>query len=389
MAEKRWAAGLNRFANEKERNRAILVGAMVLTVVLVVILAWAALLPFVLGLIVAYIVLPAVDFLDGHAPKWLQKRGASRPIAIVVVYLLVIGFIAGILAFFIPAISQQAKQAATAAPGYFRTIADWYEQTRQFLRYDGSDLWTRVPEQFRVSLEASFEEATQALVSGLQKGVGITLQAVFQTVSFVLGMIIVPFWLFYVLRDKESAVRAVYQFLPESLRDDVRCIVCIVDELLSAYVRGQLLLCLVVGGLATITCFAVGLDLALLLGTIAGILEVIPFLGPWLGAIPAVLVALAANPILALWVAIAFAAIQQVENIFLVPRITGSAVRFHPAVVMVLVVIGSELAGIWGVLMVVPLSAVLRDVYQYLYLRTTDRGATPEMALEALQARAI
>jgi len=389
MAEKRWAAGLDRFANEKERNRAVLVGAMVLLVALVVLLAWAALLPFVLGLIVAYILLPGVEFLDGHAPKWFRKRGASRPIAIAIVYLLAIGFVAGILAFFIPAISQQAKQAASAAPGYFQTITDWYEGIQAFLQYDGSDLWTRVPEEFRLSLEASFQDVVQSMVEGVQKGVGITLQAVFQTVSFALGMIIVPFWLFYVLNDKERAVRALYKFVPESLRDDVHCVVRIVDDLLSAYVRGQIVLCLVVGGLATITCFAVGLDLALLLGTIAGILEVIPILGPWLGAIPAVLVALAGNPISALWVAIAFAAIQQVENIFLVPRITGRAVRFHPAVVMVLVVIGSELAGVWGILMVVPLSAILRDVYQYLYLRTTDRGATPEMALQALQARTI
>jgi len=258
MAEKRWAVGLNRFANEKERNRAILVGAMVLLVALVVILAWAALLPFVLGLIVAYIVLPGVDFLDSHAPKWLKKRGASRPISIVIVYLLVIGFVAGILAFFIPAISQQAKQAAAATPGYFETITDWYEQIETFLRYDGSDVWTRVPEEFRLSLEASFQDIVQSAVGGVQKGVGITLQAVFQTVSFVLGMVIVPFWLFYVLNGKDRALCAFYRFVPESLRGDVHCVVRIVDDLLSAYVRGQIILCLVVGGLATITCFAVG-----------------------------------------------------------------------------------------------------------------------------------
>ena len=76
-------------------------------------------------------------------------------------------------------------------------------------------------------------------------------------------------------------------------------------------------------------------------------------------------------------------------NIFLVPRISGNAVRFHPAVVMVIVVIGAEVAGVWGLLLSVPLSAIVRDVFRYLYLRTTERGATPEAALEILRLTMI
>ena len=98
-----------------------------------------------------------------------------------------------------------------------------------------------------------------------------------------------------------------------------------------------------------------------------------------------ILVALVDRPILALWVAIAYLAIQQIENVLLVPRITGSAVRFHPAVVMVIVVVGAEIAGLWGILLGVPLAAIGRDVFRYLYLRTTERGETPEMALQYLR----
>jgi len=126
-----------------------------------------------------------------------------------------------------------------------------------------------------------------------------------------------------------------------------------------------------------------------LLGTLAGIFELIPILGPYLGAIPAVLIALMNRPTQAFWVALSFAAIQQFENVFLVPRIAGNAVRFHPAIVMVVVIVGSEVAGLWGMLLGVPVAAVIRDVFQYLYLRTTERGATPELALECLRARIL
>jgi len=72
-----------------------------------------------------------------------------------------------------------------------------------------------------------------------------------------------------------------------------------------------------------------------------------------------------------------------------VPRISGKAVRFHPAIVIILVLVGSEVAGIWGMLLAVPMAAIIRDVARYLYLRTTDKGATPEMAMETLRARSL
>ena len=149
------------------------------------------------------------------------------------------------------------------------------------------------------------------------------------------------------------------------------------------------MLCLLVGAMSTVALLLLGVDLALLLGTLAGVFELIPILGPYLGAIAPVLLALAKRPLLALWVALAFAAIQQIENTFLVPHISGSAVRFHPAVVMVIVVVASEVAGLWGMLLAVPVAAMARDVYRYLYLRTTERGATPEMALECLRASSL
>ena len=141
-----------------------------------------------------------------------------------------------------------------------------------------------------------------------------------------------------------------------------------------AYIRGQLLLCLLVGLMATSALLILRVDLAVLLGTFAGVFEIIPILGPYLGAIPAVLIALLKRPILALWVALAFFLIQQIENIFLVPRIAGRAVRFHPAVVMIIVVVGSQVAGLLGILVAVPVAAIIRDVFKYLYLRTSEQG---------------
>jgi len=368
----RWPQWLS---SPKDRYRAGLVLAMAVVVYVVVSAAWAALVPFFFGAIAAYILLPAVGFLDAHAPRVLQRWGLSRPLAILVVYLVCIGCVAGLLTVFIPTIIEQASLLVAAAPGLLSRLEG-------LLSHDLVEMLERVPPEIQQTVDANIQKAAGAVLDALQVGVGVTLRTLFQTVSFVFGMVIVPFWLFYVMKDIDRVREGFYALVPEVARDDVRCILAVIDQVLSAYVRGQVFLCFLVGCMSIIVLLIFGIREALLLGTLAGILEVVPYIGPVLGAVIPVVIALGDSPLRAVWVAVAFVAIQQVENIFLVPRISGHAVRFHPAAVMVIVVIGSEIAGIWGLLLAIPLTATVRDIFRYLYLRTTERGATPDMALE-------
>jgi predicted PurR-regulated permease PerM len=362
-----------------KRYRAVLVGLLLTLILVLFFTAWTALVPFFLGVFLAYLLLPIVNFFDSHAPKFLQRRRISRPLAIILVYILLLAVVAGVLAYFIPAVISQAKVFGDVAPGYFKRLQSLVED-------DLAAFLNNVPPDIRKLVDTNLERASGALLDGLQMGLEATFSALTQTISFIVGMVIVPFWLFYVLNDADKVRRGFYDLIPEAAREDVRCIISIIDGLLSSYVRGQLLLALLVGLMATIALLILGVDLALLLGTFAGIFEMIPILGPYLGAIPAILMALLNRPITAFWVAVTFFAIQQFENVFLVPRISGNAVRFHPALVMIVLVVGSEVAGLWGMLLALPLAAILRDVFRYLYLRTTERGATPEMALEFLRA---
>ncbi|MBC7236516.1 MAG: AI-2E family transporter [Chloroflexi bacterium] len=370
------------FSNPKLRLRALLIAVLLGLVLLLFSLAWTALLPFLVGLFIAYLLMPFVDFFDRRMPRFLRRWGMARPIAIVVVYIVTIGAVVGILSYFIPLVANQVRQLIDLAGSYIPRL-------EQLAAIDLDSYLERIPPNIRAAIDANIRQISTTLATAIQRGLTLTIRTVSQAISFVLGMIIIPFWLFYVLNDKAAVQRAFYQLVPEAVRKDVYYIGRIIDDLLSAYIRGQLLLCLLVGAMATVALAIIGVDLAIALGTFAGIFELIPVLGPYIGAIPAILIALLDQPIKALWTAVAFAAIQQIENIFLVPRISGNAVRFHPAVVMVIVVVGAQVAGIWGLLIGVPVAAIFRDVYQYLYLRTTERGATPEMAMETLRARIL
>ncbi|MGI6375900.1 MAG: AI-2E family transporter [Anaerolineae bacterium] len=362
------------------RIRLALISLVVIAVVWVVVAAWAALVPFIFGLLVAYILLPVVNWLDDHAPRFLRRRALARPLAIVLVYLVVIGIFVGMMSYFIPTVIEQGQGFGAAVPRYL-------EQLERLYLYDLPDFMERIPPEIGESINSNIQRAIDTLASAIQKGVGGTIRTLWNTVSFIIGVAIIPFWMYYVLNDNRRIKRGLYSIFPESAQADIRNIEHIVDGLLSSYLRGQLLLCLLVGSMATIVLLIFGVDMALLLGTFAAVFEIIPILGPYLGAIPAVLIVLLTNPLNAIWVALSFAAIQWIENTFMVPRISGDSVRLHPALVMILVVIASQLAGVVGMLFVVPLVAVLRDVVRYLLLRTTERGSTPALAMESLRAR--
>jgi len=365
--------------DSNRRTRTLLTLTILALLGWVVLSATTALVPFLLGALVAYILLPMVDFLDGHMPRFIRGRRFARSLSILIAYLFVIGLIVGIMSYFVPMVTSQAKTLGSQLPGLWR-------QVESLLAYDLDDLLAGISPQIQDTIRTNVEDALNSLVAAAQRGVLRTVTQLSATISFVIGMVIVPIWTFYVLHDNRYIARSFYESLPSAIREDAHCVLTIIDELLSAYLRGQLLVCFIVGLSATVVLLIFGIEMAVLLGTVAGVTEIIPVFGPYMGALAPVLIALIDRPIKALWIALAFFGIQQVESLFLTPRISGRAVRFHPAMVMIIVVVGAELAGIWGLILAVPLAAILRDVARYLYLRTSEQGVTPAMALETLRA---
>jgi len=364
------------------RNRVLLIGALALVIAAMLYVARAALFPYLFGLVVAYLVLPLVNWIDRRMPPRLQGRALSRPLAIVLVYSVGIVLVTGVIAFVVPVIGQQVE-------------ALW--ESRQVLAQNAYDLVTELLERYRRDVPANFQQALEEYLSGLpgkigevvQRGLGRTIGAVTSTISFVLGFIVVPFWLFYILNDQARVSAGLLSLIPERWEADVLNLLRIADDIFSAYIRGQLLLCLFVGGMATVGLTVAGVPYALVLGVVAGVFELIPFIGPLLGAVPGVIVAALVSWPKAGWAALVFFVIQQVENLLLVPRISGQSVRLHPALVMVVLVVGNEAAGLWGMLLAVPVTALIRDVFKYLYLRFSDQEVPPAEAIGRVRTEAM
>lgn len=340
--------------------------------------ARAALLPFFVGALLAYILLPPINWLDARIRLIVRKRRITRSLAVLIAYGLSILIIVGLLTVAIPLIATQLNVLGQALPGLARRV---YSAAPEIVQV-WLDRYNRaVPEELRLALERSVQDTLQSLLTALQAGAFRTVSVLFSTVSFVLGLLIVPLWMFYFMRDQPEIGAVFYRMVPPAYHEDVRSIRTLVDDVLSAYFRGQVILSFAVGIMSTLGLELLGIDFALLLGTISGLLETIPVLGPLLAAIPMILVALATAPSKLLWVILLAFAVQQIENYVLVPQITHGTVKLHPAMAMIVLVVGSAVGGVLGVLLSIPLAAVSRDIIRYAYLRLADEPLSPREAL--------
>ncbi|MCX6028776.1 MAG: AI-2E family transporter [Chloroflexi bacterium] len=365
----------------QRRNRLGLIAALVVILLVVLWAARGALFPYIFALVLAYLMLPAVNWLDRMLARPLKGARASRPLAIVLVYLLTIGLVVAFFSLVVPVVSRQFQVL-------WAHRDDLVAQTQQLAAQGLTWYQEAVPPNIQVQIADALRRAADTITSALQSGVIRTFSVLTSTVSFIIGMSVVPFWLFYLLNDSTKAQHGLLNLIPGRFRADFVNLLRITDGIFGAYLRGQLLLCVFIGVMATVGLMALGVQYSALLGLLAGMFEILPFIGPILGLVPAVIVAAIQSPLLGLWTLLLFLAIQQIENLFLVPRISGQAVQLHPAVIMVVLVVGNEVAGLWGMILVVPLAAIIRDLFKYLYLRFQDEPVTPREAMIRLGRRA-
>jgi len=341
--------------------------------------------PFVLGLALAYLLAPVIHPIERFW-RWLGLRrrlkfvgSLARPLSILTTYLLVLALLAGFFALVVPVVIDQARTLWAVR----ETIVEQLERLGRGI----FDEYQKLPLEVRLQVESSLDRLGDLIGKALQQAAQGTVVAISYTISLVLGIAIIPFWTFYLLNDSHELGQAALNMVPLQLREDLLSVLKLMDTVFGAYLRGQLLLGVIIGVLSAIGLSIIGINFALVLGVVAGICELIPNIGPILGAIPALVVAMAQDPTKALITAIFAIAIQQLENLFLTPRVLGKSVQLHPVLVMVVLVIGSELGGVVGLFLAPLATAVLRDLFRYFYYRFADEPLSPLEALNRVHRR--
>jgi predicted PurR-regulated permease PerM len=331
---------------------------MLATVVWLGWVARSALIPFAIGAMVAYALSPLVDRLVGLPIAANVNPDVRRGVAVGVIYVVFGGLLIWVSSVALVAAAHQIIEFVNTFPETVaaaqRTGTAWLERYR-----------AQVPAELQAQIEGYVQDASAALTAGAALMARNTLNALTSTIGLILGFAVIPFFVFYAMRDKGLARVSMIGAAPSVAKPDVDNVLRIADRMLGRFLQGQLILGLLVGLAATTGLALLDVQLSLGLGLIAGITELVPVIGPWLGAIPGLLVVLATEPDKFVWVAGLYLGIQLVENNLLVPRIQGGAVEIHPAMVLLLLVAFGAAMGFWGLVVAVPLTAILRELFWY------------------------
>lgn len=287
-----------------------------------------------LPIVVAFILAPVVTRIEGRI-----RRHAA---AVVLTFLLVLVVLVGLLAIVAAPLVTEASRLADQIPDYVARLQS--NAPVVILGY-------QVPDQLRVQIGAAAGSVGGAVAA---QAVSIVVGLVSGVVDLFLVLVIA----LYLLLDARRIRTSGYRLVPAHDRDRIERVEAEVVRVFGAYLRGQLVLAVIVGVAATAALLLLGVPYGLVLGVFAGMAELIPMLGPIFGAVPAVLVALFQPFPLVLWVVIAFIVIQQLESNVLVPRISGHAVGLHPLAAMLALLVGFAVAGIVGALFAVPLAGI-------------------------------
>ncbi len=321
--------------------------------------------PLIVALLVAYVLSPLVDF-------FAHRLGTSRTLATVMVYLFLIAVLIIALAIVIPVVTAQVRAIDVDLRQFYATAQTWLDYTVTLGE------WSFNVQDIAQSIGQELSQAVTPLASG-------TLSLVVKLASGLLQGFFILIISFYMVKDAPTITNFFSNLPPLTTRGDFRLLRQEIALVWSAFFRGQLILCLVIGLIVTVTTTIVGLPNALAMGLIAGVLEFIPNFGPVVATVPAVLVALLngsswlpLSPVgFAVLIIVLYIIIQQVENNFLVPRILGGELDLHPLAVLIVVVAGASLAGILGVFLAAPVLATLRVVGRYAYRKLQDQDPFP------------
>ncbi|NLG83988.1 MAG: AI-2E family transporter, partial [Firmicutes bacterium] len=291
------------------------------------------LLLFILALFLTYLIEPLVVA--------LQRRGAPRDAAVLSVFLIAVLLAVSGVALLLPALTRELGEAVKTLPGYLQDVG------RMAARLESLSRRLHLPAELRAIGERLLTRARL----GMERLLGAALAALIGFLPDSFSLLLVPVIAYYLSRDYPLAVRRLSAWLAACSRPDLLPKLAAVDRTLRLYFRALSLELLATTVLLVIGLSLLRLEFALLFGVMAGIFNIIPYFGPLLGAVPAVLFASARSPWRAVYVIFLFLAVNQFEASVLIPRLVGRRVGLHPLLVIFSLLAGGELFGLPGLIL--------------------------------------
>jgi predicted PurR-regulated permease PerM len=316
--------------------------------------------PLLIAVAVVYLLNPLVSA--------LERRGVPRVAGAGIVYVLFLCIVALLISLLVPLVARQVTEVVTHFPDYL-TDAQAYVR-RVAARFGQEPNFRLDAEQVREWLSAGENRQTVTrYLTGLRS---VTTSVISGLIIFVIG----PVMAFYLLVDLPQLERGAMALIPPGRRDEIRGLMDRIGQAVGGFFRGQLLVALFVGVASSIGLWLIGLPFWLLVGMVAGVFNLVPLVGPFIGGGLAVIIALlSGEPLKAVWAALVLLIVQQIDNHLISPNVMSRTVQVHPVVVMLALLVGASFAGLFGMLIIVPLVAVAKIVFLFMWSKYVDYGA--------------
>lgn len=308
------------------------------------------LIPFIIAGLISYFLYPLVKRLNNNI-------NINKGLAITIIFL---GFIMilGLLGYFgVPIIIQQLQEFSEQMPKLFNlyehAIYAMFENT-SFLPEFFHDKMRMIIQQVEAALENRMEHIVDRIINSLDD---------------VLVFAIVPVLVFYILMDYERITASLFKLISSIRFIHTEAVIRAVQTSLTKYIKGQLLISVFIALITFLIYHTLGINYALLLAILMGIMNIIPYFGPILGSIPAVLIAFTTSWKLAVAVIVSNMFVQMIESSFFSPYIMGKSVQMHPIGIIFVLIVGAELGGVIGMIIAVPLTTILKTIYLEVFLK--------------------
>jgi len=333
--------------------------------------------PFAISAALAFLFDPLTDRLERvRIGNWQW----SRAFAVVLVFALMIGLLVLLLLVIIPLLRSQVQDLVARAPEFLDWLGEtawpWIQQTL------GLQSVTLDAATFTENLKSYWKEASAALFAV----VGRISQGGHLVLAFLINLVLIPVVTFYLLRDWDKLIAGIRMMIPRRYESVVCELAGEIDDVLGAFIRGQLIVMLALGLVYSLGLWAIGLDLAIIIGLSAGLLSIVPYLGTFVGVGAALIAAIFQFQDVShlLMVAGVFVAGQMLEGMVLTPKLVGDRIGLHPVAVIFAVLAGGQLGGFLGILLALPVAAALNVLFRHLrdqYRKSDYYGGESDNAL--------
>ena len=340
----------------------------------------------IIAVIFAYIIDPLVNY--------LERKGIKRQFGVIIVYITVILIFAVLIISVIPKTINEISNLLTSLPDMVDTLtknvndsmSEFFAKFNVELPDNFIDVYKKSNPKVEGNVETpeivsnildSITKAVNKLVGNMQESLmnsaSNLLSKLYGLVTGVFRLLLVLIFSFYFSVDKEKFTLKLKKAIPNKHRKDVTYLATRIDTALQQFIRGRLLMAIFVGVLTMIYLLILRVDFAIIIGLITCVADIIPYIGPFLGCAPAVLFAFMDSPIKALWVLILFVLIQWVENNILAPKLIGDSTGLSPLIVLISIIIGGGLFGVWGMVISVPITSIIFILVDFVKIKYNDR----------------